>query len=416
MTETTTALPDPSVVKGFTAGTHRACDPTETVERLERIARPLGVTRLADVTGLDCIGIPVFQAIRPNSRSLSVAQGKGLEPAAAMASALGESIEHWHAEHITADLRLATPREMASQSRIVDLAALPQVRRSRLHPDLAIMWIEGADLMASNRSTWVPYDFVDLDGTRPALPGAGCFPRNSNGLASGNNGIEATTHAIAEVIERDATTLWDAMPVERQAATSVDLGTIDDPGCVELLAKYARAGVDVGVWETTQDTGIACYRCVIMDAGDSWARPLGVHGGFGCHLDRAVALSRALTEAAQSRLTRISGSRDDGYFAPMRAMRSPADTARHRSMLDTEPRRAFQAAPSLVTPRFDEDIDHLLGSLERIGIRQVVAVDLSKPELDVPVVKVVIPYLEGSNESANFRPGPRVIAAAGGDR
>ena len=108
---------------------------------------PLGITRLADVTGLDDIGIPVVQAIRPNARSLSVSQGKGLDHDAATASALGESIELWHAEHIDAELRLGTWREMRSRRRVVDVESLPRQPGAMLHPDLAMLWIEGTDLI-----------------------------------------------------------------------------------------------------------------------------------------------------------------------------------------------------------------------------------------------------------------------------
>ena len=78
----------------------------------------MGITRLADVTGLDRIGVPVFQAIRPLSRSVSVSQGKGLDPDAARASALMEAVETWHAERI--DRPLGWPAS----------ATLPRLHRS----------------------------------------------------------------------------------------------------------------------------------------------------------------------------------------------------------------------------------------------------------------------------------------------
>ncbi len=59
-------------------GTHRVSSPDETRERIWPWLKPFGITRVANVTGLDCIGIPVVAVYRPNSRSLSVAQGKGV--------------------------------------------------------------------------------------------------------------------------------------------------------------------------------------------------------------------------------------------------------------------------------------------------------------------------------------------------
>lgn len=63
--------------KHFRRGTHRLVPPEVTWERIRPILRTLGITRVADVTGLDDVGIPVHQAIRPASHTLSVSQGKG---------------------------------------------------------------------------------------------------------------------------------------------------------------------------------------------------------------------------------------------------------------------------------------------------------------------------------------------------
>src|SRR5207249_2958495 len=98
--------------KGWWQGTHRTVPPAETVARLRPLMAGFGITRLADVTGLDRIGLPVFQAIRPLSRSVSVAQGKGLTADAARASALMEAVETWHAERIDRPLRLARERDL----------------------------------------------------------------------------------------------------------------------------------------------------------------------------------------------------------------------------------------------------------------------------------------------------------------
>ena len=57
------------------------------------LARQAGMSRLADLTGLDTVGIPVYSAIRPFGRSLSSAQGKGVTTDLAMLSALGETVE-----------------------------------------------------------------------------------------------------------------------------------------------------------------------------------------------------------------------------------------------------------------------------------------------------------------------------------
>src|SRR5437762_12972273 len=96
------------LAKAYRAGTHRSVAPEETIRRAWRLAPVMGITRIANVTGLDVIGVPVVTVCRPNARSLAVAQGKGLTLAAARASGLMESVECYHAENITLPLVLAS--------------------------------------------------------------------------------------------------------------------------------------------------------------------------------------------------------------------------------------------------------------------------------------------------------------------
>src|SRR5438552_592107 len=77
--------------KRFVDGTHRARSPRATLARMRPLMKRLGITRLACLTGLDAVGVPVWAAIRPNGRSLSTSQGKGLSDDAAAVSALMES-------------------------------------------------------------------------------------------------------------------------------------------------------------------------------------------------------------------------------------------------------------------------------------------------------------------------------------
>ena len=117
--------------------------------------------------------------------------------------------------------------------------------------------------------------------------------------------------ALCELVERDAVALWQASGVVRRAACRLDPASIDEPDCRALLARYEEAGFAVRMWNVTTDIGVPAFLCQIRDlaAGDpGWLRRF--HGA-GCHPDAAVALSRALTEAAQVRLTYIAGIRDD---------------------------------------------------------------------------------------------------------
>src|SRR6476646_3432452 len=108
------------VLKNFRAGTHRGTDPRDTLARASAFTAAMGITRVANITGLDCIGIPVVMVCRPNLRSLAVSQGKGLDLEAARASGVMESIEFYHAERVQLPLVLASVSEMRQQHRVVD--------------------------------------------------------------------------------------------------------------------------------------------------------------------------------------------------------------------------------------------------------------------------------------------------------
>ena len=83
-------------------GTFRACTPEQTLARLEPMLREeFGITRVANVTGLDDIGIHTFVAIRPNAKLLSTSQGKGISKPLAKISAIMEGVEGWHAENLS---------------------------------------------------------------------------------------------------------------------------------------------------------------------------------------------------------------------------------------------------------------------------------------------------------------------------
>ncbi|HYH38908.1 MAG TPA: YcaO-like family protein [Azospirillum sp.] len=393
--------------KAHTAGTHRIVPPEQTLARVTPYLPVMGITRVANVTGLDTVGIPVVMVTRPNSRSVAVSQGKGVTLAAAKASGVMESIESYHAERITLPLKYASYEELRWTHRVCDVWRLPRLSTSRFTPDTPLMWIEGTDLM-SGEPTWVPFEMVHLNYTVPLPPGHGCFVASSNGLASGNHRLEATAHAVGEVIERDASTLWRLMDGDAQEATRIDLSTVTDPHCRGLLDKLDRAGVDVGVWEMTSDVGIPVFIARIVPREDSPQHTVRPAVGKGCHTAREVALSRALTEAAQSRLTFIAGARDDMSRAEYLKHLDSALHARWKECIRAgSGGRDFATCPTSSGRTVEDDLNHQLARLRAVGVEEAVAVDLTKPEFGIPVVRVVIPGLEGIDESPDYLLGQR---------
>ena len=380
-------------VKVVTRGTHRMRSFAETWSAVAPHLRAMGITRVANVTGLDDIGIPVVMVCRPNARTLAVYQGKGLTLDAARLSGVMEAIEVFHAEEAELEFVRATPLQMSSRAATVDIMRLPlhsptSFATIELQPTFT--WVQGDDLLSGDRR-WVPYECVSLGRVRPERA---VFASSSSGLGSGNSHNEALSHAICEVVERHSLSIWDGLPDVIRSATRVDLATIEDNACQSLLERCRHAGAAVGVWNVTCEIGIPAFSCYIAQRTPSYARAVGPAAGSGCHPSRDVALARAITEAAQSRLTRIAGARDDlsdGAFAPLRGSRFVKHVL---EFIDAGSDRRFDHAPTWDSTDVGADVHWELERLRRAGMREVVSVDLTRAELGIPVVRATIPGLK----------------------
>jgi len=388
----------------------RPVPPQETIARIKRFAAAFGITRVANLTGLDRTGIPVAMVCRPNARSSAVFNGKGIDLASAQASALMEAAETWHAENTRLPLRFSSFADLGAGEAVVDIDALPRAPPgTRFDPHQPILWVEGRKL-SDDRAIWVPFEIVHADSRIGGPPMTGCFSMSTNGLASGNHFVEAVSHGLCEIIERDATSLWHRSPPAEQVRRRLDLATIDDDNSLHILDLLTRARLDVGVWDITTDVGICAFQCLIVDrAGETG------HIGVGAcaHPSRANALRGAVLEAAQVRTTYIIGSREDiepADYDPAVLRKRNAEV--RALMRPTERARDFGSVPSVTceTPR--AATAWLLERLRAIGVEQAIAVDLTRPEFGVPVVRVIVPGLEGSDHHhSQYWPGPRARAA-----
>ena len=393
--------------KGFVLGTHRIMSPAETLARLLPHLAEFSITRLANVTHLDEIGIPVALAVRPNSRSLSVAQGKGVDLIAAKVSAAMESIEQHLAEHDRLDVRWASYRDLAAHEAVVDPDRLPQRAGRHYDRERKILWTL-ARVLTSGAPTWVPYELVHLNFTLPLPPGSGHFLGGSNGLASGNHVLEAAVHAVTEIIERDAVALLYRRSAQEQQLRRIELASVGDELCRSLLARFECAGVAVAIWNASSDVGIPTFLCDVVDRETNVFRPIGSARGAGCHVDPSIALARALTEAAQSRLTRITGSRDDLQADHVDAHRSATKIEADQARVLAPVRSGTQFDPRMpVLPSFEEELHYLLERIEAVGAGPILTVDLSQPGRPFHVLRAIVPGLEGSADSPGYAPSAR---------
>jgi len=249
----------------------------------------------------------------------------------------------------------------------------------------------------------------------PLPAGSGCFVASTNGLASGNNTLEAISHAIAEIIERDANTLWNHSSDEMRSTTRIDLNSIDSELCVSVIDRLHQADLAVAAWDITSDTGVPAFYSLIVDRRTELAHS---GAGAGAHPAREVALLRALTEAVQVRVNYIAGARDDldpeeytqegigAKLAFANALMSLGDGAG----------KDYRLVATQQFDSFRQDIDWMIERLKSVDIEEVIVVDLTKKAFDIPVVRVVIPGLEGPDDHDDYSMGRRATAQARGPR
>lgn len=365
-------------------GTVRARMPEETWRVLAPRLADYGITRVADVTGLDYFGIPVYVAVRPAATTLTTSQGKGMTPLLAKLSAVMEGIEVAVAEtYEPANSVTASAAELELPYQVTDLSL---ARPSIVTPYSAVTWCQ-AETALGGPPSWLPVDLVALDGRAGLGWAPKSFVSSSNGLAGGNTRAEAQVHALLELIERHCVAELPRLDVTQRRY--VDPDTVDDTLCASLIDRFRAAGCWVEIVELTRFTGIPVFAVYLWEPGMP-----DLYGGSGCHRVPGLALSRALTEAAQSRLSVISGTRDDIELGAYR------DRRRH----ETAPRtpatgaRTWQDVTSGSRPErhvsFEEEFSSLARSVTALTDRPVLSVDLTPAGEDFAVCRVAAPGLD----------------------
>lgn len=390
--------------KGYRADAQRAITPAQTLERVRGRFPIVGLTRLANITGLDNLGIPVVLSVRPQAGYLSVDAGKGFSLSAAMASAAMECFERHAGENSPLARFRSTYADLDEAARI-PLPQLPLSRNSLFSPDLPEQWVMAEDLF-DGPAIAVPTVVVGLERFRHPRSSLLPFAFSSNGLNSGNTKAEAMIGALYEVIERDAMTCtkvsWrSGVPMRR-----VDLSTASSPDIAHLVETTRVAGVEVVVLDCTVDTQVPTFTAYLCDVRNP---TMGVYQGYGTHLDPEVAVLRAICEAAQGRLVFIAGSRDDSF-------------GHHRRLhvVYDEVNAVLLACPQQIDLRdfhdasgdtFEADGLTLLARLRAIGTPRVLAVDMTHPDVGVDVFRIIVPGLEGYMLE-DYTPGTRALAWA----
>ena len=412
--------------KGYFQGTHRCVPPEVTLERIRPHYRQAGLTRLADITGLDRIQISTIVAVRPNAASIVCSAGKGFTRAAAEASAAMEAIEVYHAEVVRLPVLEDSYQQLSARHRVIPLERLPLLRHSLFDVGRPELWALGWDMVAQEEVA-VPHQLIPLYQSFNSLWRSRSFdPASSNGLASGNNFLEALCAGLYEVIERDAlacSKLWQqhqgaaaaqgfSHSAPRRGAAGgdgvtvpslrVDIDSVPGPLVQELVGRIRATDMDVYLTDRTVDTRVPVYEALVVDRT---GRSFGIFGGYGAHLDTEIAMLRAITEALQGRAVAIAGARDDLFRSRRQAIQN-GDGRAAVQQLDSIPSSPAVFRSSQATSSFEGDAHLLLERIRGVGHDQVVVFDLTQPGFDISVVKVIVPGFEGYMFE-HYSPGPR---------
>ena len=387
------------------AGTSvRTSSADASIARVTPYLKDYGITRVANVTHLDRVGVPVHTALKPLGTTLSNGSGKGLTMEASKISAIMEAIEQTHWENDQFPRVETTQADLLAQGmQVTEGSDLPLFKLSLWNDRLPLDWTTGHDLVTGDE-VWVPAELVQANlRSRLAIS---TFVTSSNGLASGNNVFEAIYSGLTELVERDAIAMYQAEGNRQTYDPAIDLDQLSahygEPfhGLRELIE---RAELRLFVFDCTNEVGVPTYKAFVHDLAVSRA---GAFGGYGTSLDPSVALCRAVTEAMQSRGLVIAGSRDDQF-----------GSVRDASLMHSNHYEAPPAGTMPLVIRENEstgsivdDVAVVTRKLQDSGMDRIVVLRHTEPGDPVQVVRVIVPRLEGYRFE-QYTPGPRARAA-----
>ncbi len=392
----------------------------QTLALIPQLRERFGITRIADITHLDRIGIPVMSAIAPGSPDvISVYNGKGPTRESALAGAVMEAVERQVA---------AAPRLPAfvRDAKTV-LAAIDPGGHWPPPPAEEIVCVAGTDLLTG--------DALDVPLALVQCPWHGervIFGDSSNGLASGNTYAEAVYHAVTELAERHLWAVGHARGYLRPRAivsrftggTGSIPGFIDDPIASDIEVPSGFAMVDALI-DRIRSAGLSCRLralevdpfplLVLATIADHAGGESAAHSGAGCSLSPEHAAIRALTEAAQARASDFLGAREDlcrhdDANVPDYGIRRTFGVPSGRWFYDAPaPARALSSFADRSTSDVALDVGVLVAALRAANAGPVALVDLSPTDLPLYVVRAVAPRLETPASGNTYGPAVRAI-------
>jgi len=395
----------------------------ETLSTVLPVSSNIGITRLADITDMDILGIPNFSAVLPGTEDyIWVYSGKGSTRLEAKASALMESVERYCSLPSSNQKKMiqGSYKDVSKVSKTLHPSNVVEPMLFEYDEEMIMDFLPGYDLI-NNEQILVPTP-LGLFRYSPKPPAVNPFAyHHTNGLASGNVLEEAICHSLCEVIERDATSLAElnasALPynalrtmtkylsdngVEIDPIDStefvdddskfpdVDISNINFKPASNLVKKFNDVKIPLIIKDITSPIGIPTFNASSIE----WiSEDYGyLAEGHGTHPDARIALLRAITEVSQTRAANIQGARDD--LRKISYGNSNSDEKKTWQFMKSKNSIQFSEIKSYVNDDILDDIKLILSRLNSNGLTKAIVVDLTNPQIMIPVVRTIVPGLE----------------------
>jgi len=291
------------------------------------------------------------------------------------------------AELLAFSERQFTARDSWNADPLHRLHLIPEPFRTDLPIDWTSGWSLTHDVERKIASGFAWFGHPDLDRHFYCVS-------DSNGGASGNTLEEAIVQGFCEVVERDGVALWW---YNRARRPRVNLDTLGDPYVDQLREFYAGMGRSLWLLDITTDLGIPTFVGVSHRIG----HPVeDIIIGFGAHLSPRLAALRALTEVNQFLPAVGAAGPGRQHDLPVRRRGHPGlvggpprwPTTRGWRPADDRPAVSFADYPQLGCDDLAANVQTCVEQARRCGL-EVVVIDQTRPDIELNVVKVVVPRL-----------------------
>ena len=232
--------------------------------------------------------------------------------------------------------------------------------------ELPLRWVRAWNLTLG-KEQWVPIDWF--------------YTINEyNGPAAGNTLEEAILQALCEVVERHVGSI---ISNDMLVTPEIDADSLRDPAAIELVEKFRSKGIKLFLRDFSLDTGIPTVGALAYDPSTFPERSEIVFTA-GTTSNPEKSLCRTLTEIAQ-----LAGDFENrtSYRPTLPKYASLEEAA---FMMKSSRKVSIRDLPNHDDDNIRVEIERCTAALAKIGL-QVLVVNVTHPQLHVPVVYTIIP-------------------------